>query len=176
MNDTRVGLIRWQLVTIRLCAAWQRTSVSRTTGNSHLPGYNDIGQNLAGTQGAADKCNLAGRIDTNRFPRSIHCESKGEWTQRGRWRQDAVPLEKPPTAAKEVEIEREQTAMRLRLGTNIKRLRIESGLSLRAFAMKANVSPSYLSEAERGLRGVTVDLLVRMAIGLNVSLETLFEE
>ena len=59
---------------------------------------------------------------------------------------------------------------------NIKRLRIESGLSLRAFAMKANVSPSYLSEAERGLRGVTVDLLVRMAIGLNVSLETLFEE
>ena len=87
-----------------------------------------------------------------------------------------VPLEKPPTAAEEVEIEREQTAMRLRLGTHIKRLRIESGLSLRAFAMRANVSPSYLSEIERGLRGVTVDLLVRMAIGLDVSLETLFEE
>jgi DNA-binding XRE family transcriptional regulator len=74
-----------------------------------------------------------------------------------------IPLEKPPTKAEAARVDRMQKAMLLRIGTRLKRMRTESGLSLRAFAMKADCSPTYLSEIERGDRSISVEFLVRAA-------------
>jgi hypothetical protein len=52
-------------------------------------------------------------------------------------------LEKPPTKAEAAKVDRLQKAMLRRIGTRLKHMRTESGLSLRAFSMKADCSPTY---------------------------------
>jgi plasmid maintenance system antidote protein VapI len=79
-----------------------------------------------------------------------------------------IPLEKPPTKAEAARVDRMQKAMLLRIGTRLKRMRTEAGLSLRAFAMKADCSPTYLSEIERGDRSISVEFLVRVSHFLGV--------
>jgi DNA-binding XRE family transcriptional regulator len=74
-----------------------------------------------------------------------------------------IPLQKPPTAADVAQLERKQAAMRKRIGAHLKRLRTEAGLSLRQLSMRADVSPSYLSDLERGQHAPTSDLVVRLA-------------
>jgi plasmid maintenance system antidote protein VapI len=80
-----------------------------------------------------------------------------------------VPLEKPPSKADDAKVLHQQAMMRERIGAHIKRLRTEAQLSLRALAMRADISPSYLSELERGQRSVTIDLLVRIGYHLDTS-------
>jgi plasmid maintenance system antidote protein VapI len=80
-----------------------------------------------------------------------------------------VPLEKPPTKADEAKLLRAQAVMRGRIARHIKRLRLEAGLSLRALALRADVSSGYLSQVERAQRSVTIDLLVRLSHHLNAS-------
>jgi predicted transcriptional regulator len=84
-----------------------------------------------------------------------------------------IPLERPPSQADEKKMLRLQDAMKVRIGEHVKKLRIEANLSLRQMAMRANVSPTYLSEVERAKRSVSVEFLVRMGYVLNVS-PTLF--
>jgi ribosome-binding protein aMBF1 (putative translation factor) len=81
-----------------------------------------------------------------------------------------VPLEKPPSKADAAKVLRQQAIMRSRIGAHIKRLRLEAGLSIRALAMRADISSGYLSEIERPKpeRSVTIDLLVRIAYHLGV--------
>jgi len=79
-----------------------------------------------------------------------------------------VPLEKPPTKAEATKVERLQKAMRLRIGARLKHMRTEAGLSLRAFSMKADCSPTYLSEVEKGDRSISVEFLVRVSHFLGV--------
>lgn len=73
-----------------------------------------------------------------------------------------VPLAKPPTAADEARVERQQAVWRTRIGAKIRAARQEAGLSQQQLCMRANMSQNYLSECERGLRGLTVDSLVRL--------------
>jgi ribosome-binding protein aMBF1 (putative translation factor) len=87
-----------------------------------------------------------------------------------------VPLERPPSQVEEKRLLREQEAVRLRLGVRLNKLRTDAHLSLRALAMKANASPSYLSEVERGLRAPTTDFLVRVGHFLGVSPASLISD
>jgi ribosome-binding protein aMBF1 (putative translation factor) len=80
-----------------------------------------------------------------------------------------IPLEKSPSELEEKKVERLQAAVRQQIGARIKSIRLEADLSLRALAMKSNMSPTYLSEVERGLRSPTSDLLVRLSYFMNVS-------
>jgi ribosome-binding protein aMBF1 (putative translation factor) len=80
-----------------------------------------------------------------------------------------ISLEKPPSESEERKVERLQATARQQIGARIKNIRTKADLSLRALAMKSNVSPTYLSEVERGLRSPTSDLLVRLSYFMNVS-------
>jgi DNA-binding transcriptional regulator YiaG len=86
-----------------------------------------------------------------------------------------IPLEKPPSKADEAKLLRIQAETRAHIASQIRRLRIEAGLSIRALAMRANISSGYLSELEqpKSERAATIDLLVRIAYHLNVPVTTL---
>ena len=68
------------------------------------------------------------------------------------------------------------TPLRLRLGKTIRRLREARGVSQEAFAQKAKVHRTTMSEIERGLSNISVDIAERIALALDVSLSDLFLE
>lgn len=59
------------------------------------------------------------------------------------------------------------------LGSFIREQRTSAQISLRALAAKAGVSNPYLSQVERGLRRPSADILVQIARGLSISVESL---
>ena len=79
-----------------------------------------------------------------------------------------IPLEKPPSKSDDTKVFRQQAVMRQRVAGHLRRLRADAGLSIRALAMRADISAGYLSEVEHAKRSVTTDLLVRLAYHLNV--------
>jgi ribosome-binding protein aMBF1 (putative translation factor) len=87
-----------------------------------------------------------------------------------------IPLERPPSKTDDAKVLRQQAEARERIGAHIKRLRGEAGLSLRQLSMRADVSPTYLSQAERAKRGVTVDFLVRIAYHLGAPVSIFLSE
>jgi transcriptional regulator with XRE-family HTH domain len=60
-----------------------------------------------------------------------------------------------------------------RLGAAITAVRMQRGLSQSHMGRLAGVSPSAISQAERGLRGLSVSTLMRLAAALGVSLDEL---
>jgi transcriptional regulator with XRE-family HTH domain len=59
--------------------------------------------------------------------------------------------------------------IRKQVGRNLRRLRLECGLSQEALAFEANIARNYMSGLERGVRNPTVLILDRLARVLNVS-------
>ena len=64
----------------------------------------------------------------------------------------------------------------LRTGRVVKRRRDLAGLSLRALAARSGVSPSMISDIERGAKSPTVATLARLAQALGVGAAALLEE
>ncbi|MGI9117147.1 MAG: helix-turn-helix domain-containing protein [Gaiellales bacterium] len=60
-----------------------------------------------------------------------------------------------------------------RVGAALAAVRVQRELTQAAIARLGGVSPSAISQAERGQRGLSVDTLVRIATGLGVSLDEL---
>ena len=60
-------------------------------------------------------------------------------------------------------------------GNNLRALRLESGLTQTAFAQMISVDRSYISQIECGKENVSVDVLVKLADGLDVPITQLFE-
>jgi len=61
------------------------------------------------------------------------------------------------------------------LGSFIRQQRERSAISMRKLAERAGISNPYLSQIERGLRKPSAEILKRIARGLSVSAESLFE-
>lgn len=59
------------------------------------------------------------------------------------------------------------------LGQNVRRLRIERGLSQEELAFRAGMKRSYLSDMERGTRNPTVRALGRIAEALEIAPQVL---
>ena len=59
------------------------------------------------------------------------------------------------------------------VGTKIKNKRKELGYSQESLAELCNISPSYLGHIERGSRRLSMDIAVKLAYYLNVSLDYL---
>ena len=60
------------------------------------------------------------------------------------------------------------------VGANVRRLRLEAGLSQEEFCAQVGMSRSYLSNLENGQRNPTVELLAYMAQVLGVGLMEFF--
>ena len=58
--------------------------------------------------------------------------------------------------------------IRARLGSNIRRLRAERGLSQEAFADLAGIHRTYVSDIERGARNPTITIVKRLGDALDV--------
>ncbi len=58
--------------------------------------------------------------------------------------------------------------IRVRLGSNIRRLRTERGLSQEAFADLASIHRTYVSDIERGARNPTIMVIQRLGDALDV--------
>lgn len=59
---------------------------------------------------------------------------------------------------------------------NLKRIRVERGLSCQALGKLAKVDPASISLWERGLRIPTLDMIEKLAIGLEVGVDELLKE
>lgn len=71
---------------------------------------------------------------------------------------------------------RSRSEVLVRLGTRLRLLREERGISQEALADLAGVDRTYVSGIERGIRNVTVLSLNKLAQALGVSLAVLFAE
>ena len=60
------------------------------------------------------------------------------------------------------------------LGRRVRELRRARGLSQDQLSEKSSLSPKYLSSIERGVENPTLDLLTRLAAGLQVTMMDLF--
>lgn len=58
--------------------------------------------------------------------------------------------------------------IKLRLAHNLKRLRLDKGLSQEQLAFEANIHRTYISDVERAARNPTVTVLERLASALQV--------
>ena len=59
-------------------------------------------------------------------------------------------------------------------GLRIKKLRKQKGLTQEQLADKLNISTSNLGKLERGLQGLSIDLLIELSIFFDVSLDYIF--
>lgn len=60
-------------------------------------------------------------------------------------------------------------------GAQIKKLRLQSGLSQEAFADKCGLDRTYVSGIERGVRNPTLEVISVLAKGFDVDIRVLFE-
>jgi transcriptional regulator with XRE-family HTH domain len=60
--------------------------------------------------------------------------------------------------------------VRKKLAENLRRIRLERGLSQEALALEADIDRAYMSGLERGVRNPTVMLLAKLANALKVPL------
>ena len=65
--------------------------------------------------------------------------------------------------------------IRKRLGSNLKRLRLEKGWSQEEFAGRAGIHRTYVSDIERAARNPTITIVEKLAKPLKVSASTLIE-
>jgi transcriptional regulator with XRE-family HTH domain len=68
------------------------------------------------------------------------------------------------------------TALRLRLGSAIRKLRMDIGISQEALAGRAKLHRTTMSEIERGRSNVSIDIGERIARALGVRLSELLAE
>ncbi|MCR5308867.1 MAG: helix-turn-helix domain-containing protein [Bacilli bacterium] len=61
------------------------------------------------------------------------------------------------------------------LGMRVRYLRQRKGMSIEDLALECNINRNYLSDLERGTRNPSIDIISRISVGLNVSLEELFK-
>jgi transcriptional regulator with XRE-family HTH domain len=66
-----------------------------------------------------------------------------------------------------------EDAILVEVGSRLKRLRSQAGLTLEQMAAQSGVSRAMLSKVERGEKSPTLAIVVRIAKGLNVSMSTL---
>lgn len=59
--------------------------------------------------------------------------------------------------------------IRKRLGANIRRLRLEKGLSQEDYAFEVGIHRTYVSDIERGTRNPTVTIIEKLASAFGVA-------
>lgn len=63
-----------------------------------------------------------------------------------------------------------------KFGNNLKRLRLEKGLSQEKLALIAEIDRTYIPSIEKGERNVSIVIAEKLAIALNVPITELFKE
>jgi len=64
--------------------------------------------------------------------------------------------------------------IRLRFGKKVKELRLSKGLSQESLALKANLDRTYIPSIEKGERNVSITVVEKIALALDVNIKDLF--
>ncbi|MGY4630221.1 helix-turn-helix domain-containing protein [Bradyrhizobium sp. USDA 4486] len=100
--------------------------------------------------------------------------SRRQKTSEGPASEAAISRKAPPKSKGSARTVRAgDDALIVELGSRVKRLRTQAGLTLEEFAAQSGVSRAMLSKVERGEKSPTLAIIVRIAKGLNVSMSTL---
>ena len=62
-----------------------------------------------------------------------------------------------------------------KLGKRINELRIETSLSQEKLALKANIDRAYMHLIEKGKTNVSIELIEKIAVALEISIKDLFD-
>ncbi len=62
-----------------------------------------------------------------------------------------------------------------KLGKRINELRIEKSLSQEKLALKANIDRAYMHLIEKGKTNVSIELIEKIAVALEISIKDLFD-
>lgn len=65
---------------------------------------------------------------------------------------------------------------RLRLGRRIARLRMEQNMTQKNFAMMVGINRTYLIDVEHGKRNIAFDNMMKIAVGLDMTLSELVRD
>jgi len=63
-----------------------------------------------------------------------------------------------------------------KFGKQVKKIRIEKGLSQEALALSADLDRTYIPSIEKGERNVSITVIEKIAKALNVKISILFDE
>lgn len=63
-----------------------------------------------------------------------------------------------------------------KFGKQVKKLRLEKGLSQEALALLADLDRTYIPSIEKGERNVSITVIVKIANALKVKISILFDE
>ena len=63
-----------------------------------------------------------------------------------------------------------------KFGKNLKRLRLEKGISQETLALTADLDRTYIPSIEKGLRNVSITVAEKLAIAVNVDITELFKD
>jgi len=63
-----------------------------------------------------------------------------------------------------------------KFGKQLRKLRLEKGLSQEALALKADLDRTYIPSIEKGERNVSITVVEKIAKALDVKIATLFNE
>lgn len=63
-----------------------------------------------------------------------------------------------------------------KFGNNLKRLRLETGLSQEKLALNADIDRTYIPSIEKGERNVSIVIAEKLAIALNIPISELFKD
>jgi len=63
-----------------------------------------------------------------------------------------------------------------KFGNQVKKLRLEKGLSQEALAHQADLDRTYIPSIEKGERNVSITVIEKIAKALNVKISILFDE
>ena len=64
----------------------------------------------------------------------------------------------------------------MKFGKNLKRLRLESGISQESLAFAADLDRTYITSIEKGLRNVSITVVEKLATALDVDISEFFKE
>lgn len=63
-----------------------------------------------------------------------------------------------------------------KFGNQVKKLRLEKGLSQENLALKANIDRTYIPSIEKGERNVSIIIVEKIAMALDIKISILFNE
>lgn len=63
-----------------------------------------------------------------------------------------------------------------KFGDRVRKLRLEAQLSQEKFALLINMDRTYLASVENGKRNISLENIVKIANGFNITIEELFKD
>lgn len=66
--------------------------------------------------------------------------------------------------------------IKLKIGLKLRELRVQKGFSQEKLALEAGLDRTYIPSIEKGKRNISIEVLEKLSLALNVSIKVFFDE